>query len=122
MVLGIVERHGGHIEVRSALGAGTTFCIIFPLVHTPTEVVPPPTASLQLVPPRSLRVLVVDDEPMMTKAMKRMLKPSGHVVSEAGSGEEALDKLAEQTFDVVVSEVGMGSGMNGWDLADAVAR
>jgi CheY-like chemotaxis protein len=65
-------------------------------------------------------VLAVDDEPMMTKAVVRMLKPSGHVVSVATSGEEALEKLAGQTFDVVVSDMGMGAGMNGWDLADAV--
>jgi ActR/RegA family two-component response regulator len=56
-----------------------------------------------------LRVLTVDDEPMMTRAVVRMLKPSGHVVSVAGSGEEALEKLAEQTYDVVVSDMGMGS-------------
>ena len=69
-----------------------------------------------------LRVLAVDDEPMMTRAVVRMLKPSGHLVSVAGSGEEALEKLAEQTFDVVVSDMGMGAGMNGWELADAVKR
>ena len=57
---------------------------------------------------------------MMTKAVVRMLKPSGHLVSVAGSGEEALEKLAEQTFDVVVSDMGMGAGMNGWELAEAV--
>ena len=69
---------------------------------------------------RPLRVLAVDDEPMMTKAVVRMLKPSGHLVSVAASGEEALEKLAEQTFDVVVSDMGMGAGMNGWELAEAV--
>jgi CheY-like chemotaxis protein len=63
---------------------------------------------------------VVDDEPIMTKAVVRMLKPSGHLVSVAGSGEEALERLAEQTFDVVVSDMGMGAGMNGWELAEAV--
>jgi CheY-like chemotaxis protein len=63
---------------------------------------------------------MVDDEPMMTKAVARMLKPSGHLVTVAGSGEEALHKLAEQTFDVVVSDMGMGTGMNGWELAQEV--
>jgi CheY-like chemotaxis protein len=72
--------------------------------------------------PLPLRILAVDDEPMMTKAVVRMLKPAGHVVSVAASGEEALEKLAEQTFDVVVSDVRMGPGMNGWELADAVKR
>jgi CheY-like chemotaxis protein len=41
-------------------------------------------------------------------------------VSVASSGEEALEKLAEQTFDVMVSDMGMGAGMNGWELAVAV--
>jgi two-component system NtrC family sensor kinase len=67
-----------------------------------------------------LRILAVDDEPMMTRAVMRMLKPAGHLVSVAASGEEALEKLTQQTFDVVVSDVGMGTGMDGWDLAAAV--
>jgi len=69
-----------------------------------------------------MRILAVDDEPMMTRAVVRMLKPLGHTVGVAGSGEEAIDMLAEQTFDVVISDMGMGAGMNGWELADAVRR
>jgi CheY-like chemotaxis protein len=65
-------------------------------------------------------VLVVDDEPMMTKAVERMLKPSGHHVAKAVSGEEALELLARESFDVVISDMGMGSGMNGWEFADLV--
>ena len=76
----------------------------------------------QLEPPRPLRVLAVDDELMMTRAVVRVLKPSGHLVSVAASGEEALEKLAEQPFDVVISDMGMGPGMNGWELADAVKQ
>ena len=45
---------------------------------------------------------MVDNEPMMSRAVGRMLKPSGHLVSVAGSRAEALEKLAEQTFDVTV--------------------
>jgi CheY-like chemotaxis protein len=121
MVFGIVEQHGGHINVRSAPGEGTTFRISVPLLDESSAVAAPsPNLSVQLETPRPLRVLVVDDEPMMTKAVVRMLKPAGHVVSVAASGEEALDRLAEQTFDVVVSDMGMGAGMNGWELADAV--
>ena len=123
MVFGIVEQHGGHIEVRSAPGDGTTFRITLPLVDASRgrrAVAATPPAQLE--PPRPLRVLAVDDEPMMTRAVVRMLKPSGHLVSVAASGEEALEKLAEQPFDVVVSDMGMGAGMNGWELAEAVRR
>ena len=122
MVFGIVEQHSGHIEVRSAPGAGTTFRMTFPVIQVlPAEAELSPTASVRLeLLQRLLRVLVVDDEPMMTKAVVRMLKPSGHAVTVAGSGEEALEKLAAQAFDVVVSDLGLGSGMNGWELADAV--
>ena len=46
----------------------------------------------------------------------------GHLVSMAASGEEALTKLSEQPVDVVVSDMGMGGGMNGWELAEAVKQ
>jgi CheY-like chemotaxis protein len=120
MVFRIVEQHGGRIEVRSVPGDGTTFSITLPLVKMSAEVELAPKPVPQMEPPRAMRILMVDDEPMMTKAVARMLKPSGHVVSVAASGEEALEKLAEQTFDVVVSDVGMGIGMNGWELAEEV--
>jgi CheY-like chemotaxis protein len=59
---------------------------------------------------------------MMTKAVVRMLRPSGHMVSVAASGEEALARMATEAFDVVISDMGMGAGMNGWELAAAVKR
>jgi diguanylate cyclase (GGDEF)-like protein/PAS domain S-box-containing protein len=120
MVYRIVEQHGGHIEVRSVPGHGTIFSIRFPLVEVSAYAESPVRPVAQLEPPLALRILMVDDEPMMTKAVARMLKPSGHLVSVAGSGEEALETLAKQTFDVVVSDVGMGTGMNGWELAEKV--
>ena len=120
MVFGIVEQHGGHIQVQSAQGEGTTFRMTFPLLDPLSETEPSRSPAAKAAPPLPLRILAVDDEPMMTKAVTRMLKPSGHLVSVAASGEEALEKLAEQPFDVVVSDMGMGAGMNGWELAEAV--
>jgi diguanylate cyclase (GGDEF)-like protein/PAS domain S-box-containing protein len=122
MVFGIVEQHGGQVEVHSAPGDGTTFRITFPLAEGSADEEPTKQPVVHLEPSRPLRVLAVDDEPMMTKAVMRMLKPSGHVVTVAASGEEALERLAEQMFDVVVSDMGMGAGMNGWELAEVVKR
>jgi CheY-like chemotaxis protein len=43
-----------------------------------------------------------------------------HRVVTATSGEEALEHLATQSFDLVISDLGMGAGMNGWELAQRV--
>jgi PAS domain S-box-containing protein len=122
MVFGIIEQHGGHIGVQSVLGSGTTFRMSLPLVERAHKAEPVPTAPADLDAVRPLRVLTVDDEPAMTRAVVRMLRPAGHVVTVAQSGEEALVKLAATTYDVVVSDMGMGDGMNGWDLAAEVRR
>jgi CheY-like chemotaxis protein len=120
-VFGIVEQQGGRIEVSSAPGAGTTFRLSWPLVEAEAVVSATPLVQL-LQAPRGLRVLAVDNEPLMTRAVVCMLRPSGHLVSVAESGEDALEQLAGQPFDVVVSDIGMGAGMNGWELAETVKR
>ena len=68
----------------------------------------------------SLRILVVDDEPALVTLLVRLLGSDGHEVASATSGEEALSVLASTPIDVVISDLGMGAGMNGWDLAAAV--
>ena len=111
MAFGIVEQHGGSVSVHSVPSKGTTLQLTFPL-HVPA-LVPVPTPEPPVRPARiaPLRVLAVDDEPSMTKAVVRMLRPAGHIVSAACSGEEALEKLATDTFDVVISDMGMGLGL-----------
>jgi signal transduction histidine kinase/ActR/RegA family two-component response regulator len=122
MVFGIVQQHAGGIEVQSAPGDGTSFRLSFPLaVKAPVA----PAALDPAAPDEALgplRVLVVDDEPAMTRAVMRMLRPTGHAVSTAASAEEALERLATEAFDVVVSDMGMGPGMNGLELAEQVCR
>jgi CheY-like chemotaxis protein len=119
-VFGIVERLGGSVRVHSEPGLGT-----FRLESAATasvglrDDVPTGKAS-KAAPPRRLRILAVDDEPALTKAVMRLLRPIGHLVTTASSGEEALEKLAAEPFDIVLSDVGMGAGMNGWELAERV--
>jgi CheY-like chemotaxis protein len=71
---------------------------------------------------RPLRVMAVDDEPAVGSMVRRILRPHGHSVVTATSGEEALERLAGEPFDVLISDVGMGPGMNGWELVECVRR
>jgi DNA-binding NtrC family response regulator len=61
------------------------------------------------------RILVVDDEPNVLALFKRILEKKGHDVQYASTGEEALDKLESELFDVVVTDLKM-PGMSGLDL------
>jgi CheY-like chemotaxis protein len=54
--------------------------------------------------------------------LERMLRPRHHTVVVAHSGEEALERLAAEPFDVLVSDLGMGAGMNGWQLVERARR
>jgi two-component system, cell cycle sensor histidine kinase and response regulator CckA len=120
-VFGIVQRHGGEIQVASAPGKGTTVRLLFPCLAAEALDKPETLApTLPTLAGRSLRVLAVDDEPAMTKAVQRLLRPAGYRVSTAHSGEEALDRLSAEPFDVVVTDMGMGAGMNGYELAERV--
>jgi two-component system, NtrC family, sensor kinase len=70
---------------------------------------------------RRARVLVVDDEPRMGKAMERLMAPD-HEVALAGSGHEALELIARgERFDVILCDL-MMPGLSGMDLHDELAR
>jgi PAS domain S-box-containing protein len=121
MVFAIARQHAGDAAVSSEPGRGATFRLTLPAaLGAPTwrrEAEPPPTRPEQVA---GLRILAVDDQQALAQMVADMLEPSGHRVTTCTSGEEALARLAEERFDVVVSDVGMGSGMNGFELAERI--
>ena len=114
-VFGIVERHGGRVTIDSAPGRGTAFRLTFPAAQADAPAAPEEARAASTV---RGRVLVVDDEPQIARLAQMALAAEGHEVVLAASGEDALARLAEQPFDLVVSDVGMGEGMNGWELVE----
>ena len=62
------------------------------------------------------RVLVIDDDPVVGKSIDRVLTPKGYAVIAASSGEEALARLANETYDVVYTDIRM-PGMDGLEVA-----
>jgi signal transduction histidine kinase/ActR/RegA family two-component response regulator len=110
MVYGTTQRHGAEIEIESAIGRGTTMRLRFPVA----AVVPPVSASARLLqaPTSRLRILLVDDDPMMLKSLCDTLGADGHVVVTANGGQAGIDafhaaRKPAEAFDVVITDLGM---------------
>ncbi len=116
VVYGIMERHGGHVEVTSTPGEGTTFTLRFRCVAPQME--RPGQASPAAAPAR-LRVLLIDDEETVRVTLSSLLHAVGHTVFEAGGGIEGLACVADQPLDLVITDLGM-PGMTGWEVAQQI--
>lgn len=110
MVYGVVQRHGADIEIESAVGRGTTVRIALPPADSAAQAMaaPPPGAR----PEAPLRVLLVDDDPVMLRTLSETLVQDGHVVTAAAGGQAGIDaaqraRAAGSAFDVVITDLGM---------------
>lgn len=110
MVYGTMERHEGSVEVESKLGKGTTVRLVFPLRQPPsTEAA---ASEPEVTAPGRLRVLCIDDEPLLRELLKELLGYCQHEVETADGGQSGLDaffaaKSSGRPFDVVMTDLGM---------------
>ena len=101
----IIAAHGGTIRVDTAPGGGALFVVELPLDRPgDTGAVPALAASR---PMRQGRVLVVDDDVELAGVLAAALRAERHEVEIVANGLEALDAIAHQQFDVVLSDVRM---------------
>jgi CheY-like chemotaxis protein len=116
---GLRRRHGGHLEIQSAVGRGTTVMIRLPAAP-PAAASPEPLRERPAVAPQ--RVLIVDDEADVLGTLAEMLETQGHAVTSATSGREALAHLERgAAIDLVLTDLGMPE-MNGLEMASALRR
>jgi CheY-like chemotaxis protein len=105
-----VRRHGAEIDIESAVGRGTTIRLSF-AAPASAAVAPAPSTAVHAVP-AALRILVVDDDPLLLKSLRDTLEGDGHTIVVANGGQEGIDFFRtalndKQTFDVIVTDLGM---------------
>jgi CheY-like chemotaxis protein len=119
MIYGFAQRSGGHIQLRSKLGRGTTVTIYLPRHAGPVDGAADVRPEVRPARGNAI-VLVVEDEQSLRMIIADLLSDLGYTVLEAGDGRSALKILEAGTLiDLLITDVGLPGGMNGRQLADA---
>lgn len=108
MVYGIVQRHGGEVEIESDGIHGTTMRLTFPKAAGAAAFLATPSAR----PTQRLRLLIVDDDPRLLKSLRETLEGDGHVVTTAGGGQAGITAFEDaakgaEPFAAVITDLGM---------------
>src|SRR5262249_38731575 len=111
----------GIIGVTSTLGRGTTFRIKLPVIGVSTTVEAPPDQAAVPSSLPYLTILLVDDEISIANALARLLRRDGHTVETAANGRQALAKIQERTYDLILSDWRMPE-LDGPGLYQALAQ
>jgi CheY-like chemotaxis protein/anti-sigma regulatory factor (Ser/Thr protein kinase) len=110
MVYGVAQRHGAELDLRSEPGKGTTACLRFPVAVDPPAALAP--TDVGPAPVVRLRLLLVDDDPVLLKALGDALRRDGHVIVTANDGQAGIDEFRRahergEAFAAVVTDLGM---------------
>jgi PAS domain S-box-containing protein len=120
MVHGMSMQMGGCLVLKSEMKKGTTAEIWLPVARSQDRAATPGTPSPAAASSkRTLRVLAVDDDPLVLFNTVAMLEDLGHTAVEAPSASEALKHLRERSFDLVITDQAMPK-MTGMQLIEAM--
>jgi CheY-like chemotaxis protein len=122
MVYGFVKQSGGHVQIYSEPGHGTSVRIFLPVVQEIGDDAGGAMASPAKGEPvlrGHEKILVVEDDPRVRRVTVARLNDAGYEVIEAGSGPEALALLdAHPEIRLLFTDIVMPGGMHGNELAD----
>ncbi|HLX12596.1 MAG TPA: ATP-binding protein, partial [Bacteroidota bacterium] len=123
VVYGIIEQHGGYIDVESVIDKGTTFHVLLPIRNADQA-----SARIAVITEgESLRgsgtILLVEDESDIRMAVKAILEENGYVVLTAGDGEEAVNIFDRQhkSINLVMLDNGLPK-LTGWQAYLAMKK
>ncbi|MEW6137025.1 MAG: PAS domain S-box protein [Thermodesulfobacteriota bacterium] len=113
----IIRKHGGAMGLKRMKPHGTTFTVRLPYVKDLSK---ERKNLARKALKKGLRILFIDDDEPIVRTFEKGMKLLGHKVYTAPSGELGLKLFDETTVDAVVCDLAM-PGMNGWEVASAVA-
>jgi CheY-like chemotaxis protein len=122
MVYGMIQRHSAEFDIESFVGKGTSMQVTFPAYTQPLmPATRSPDAHVSL---RRLRVLIVDDDPIIIKALEDALTGDGHATVAASGGQAGIDAFSDalrtnHPFELVVTDLGMPS-VDGRRVAESI--
>ena len=110
MVYGMVQRHAGEIEIDSEIGKGTTIRMFFPTRAPDAVSVQAPSISQRPTP--GLRILLVDDDPLLLNSLRDILSTDGHHITVASGGKEGIAAVTAaeergESFSAIITDLGM---------------
>ena len=110
MVFGVVQRHSAELEIETAPGAGTTMRLVFAVAAAVLAEAGRPAGAPEA--PSRLRLLLIDDDPLLLKSLRDALETDGHVVVTANSGEAGIATFRAwldrgEPFAAVITDLGM---------------
>ncbi len=112
---GIISEHGGRIYAESKPGRGATVVVELPIVTEDRQLgLPEPEAPEKHRQTRE-QFLVVDDEPLVTDFIKKVLSEEGHLVDTVNSAENALEMVNTKKYRMILLDIKM-PGMSGIEL------
>jgi CheY-like chemotaxis protein len=120
MVYGFAKQSGGTVSIDSQQGQGTTVTLLLPVAAAVDR-----AAGVRpgAQPAASRKILVVEDEDDVRAIVRRQLEALGHTVLVAAAAPEALLLLQAPTPpDMLLTDIVLGGGMNGVDLATSARR
>jgi len=115
-----VEMMNGHIKVKSTVGSGSTFSVLFPSIEVYDQVKQtnvdsfenPPASENKLTQGYKPKLLVVDNDESSRDIIKLFLKDMCEM-EFADSGEKAFHLLNDKKFDIILMDINLGKGMSG---------
>jgi signal transduction histidine kinase/ActR/RegA family two-component response regulator len=119
---GIVDEHGGRIDVESTIGRGATFVIELPVLRWIPDPIPVSTTVQGRIPTVTRKkILVVEDELQIRQLFEEVLRAQGHDVDTANNGRVALELVDKTNYDLIISDVKMPE-VSGPDFYAALQR